>query len=294
MTQTLELLEHRTESLRSIRGIVRTMKTMSAVNAQPYEQAASSIAACREIILLGLQAFIHAHGPLPQEAPGDALPVIVALGSDHGLCGNYNELLAMEVTRHPAAASAHLLCVGARLEDALNGYVLTPEPALLPPANADGLGRLAGTLVTRLDSIQSDSDINSLEVTLVFTQREDHGRQAPVSIRLLPVDPDLLDELARKPWSSRSLPQYTSPAGQLFAVLIRNLLFTDIYSASAEALVTENAARLERMQRAEQSVNDRLDELQLETHTVRQSEITAELLDVIIGFEAMKNRRAPG
>ncbi len=100
-----------------------------------------------------------------------------------------------------------------------------------------------------------------------------------------------MDDLATRPWPSRSLPQFSLPAPTLFAALVRNLLFATLYRAAAEALVTENAARLARMQQAERSVDDRLDALRAETRTVRQSEITTELLDVIVGFEALKTRK---
>jgi F-type H+-transporting ATPase subunit gamma len=75
---------------------------------------------------------------------------------------------------------------------------------------------------------------------------------------------------------------------ELFMALIRGHLFASLFRAAAEALVTENAARLALMQQAEQSVDDRLDALQSETRALRQTEITTELLDVIIGFEALK------
>ncbi|KKN64760.1 hypothetical protein LCGC14_0488100, partial [marine sediment metagenome] len=65
MAQTLDLLIHRTETMRSIRGIVRTMKTMSAINALPYEQAARTIETYRDTVLCGFQAFMHCNGPLP-------------------------------------------------------------------------------------------------------------------------------------------------------------------------------------------------------------------------------------
>lgn len=55
-------------------------------------------------------------------------------------------------------------------------------------------------------------------------------------------------------------------------------------------MVTENAARLARMQQAERSVDEQLEDLTGEMRLVRQSEITTELLDVIIGFEALKER----
>ena len=56
-------------------------------------------------------------------------------------------------------------------------------------------------------------------------------------------------------------------------------------------MVTENAARLALMQQAEQSVDDRLELVRADLRSVRQAEITNELMDVIIGFEALKNSR---
>ena len=100
------------------------------------------------------------------------------------------------------------------------------------------------------------------------------------------------DRLARRPWRSRSLPQFGLPAPELLAALIRNLLFATLYGAAAEALLTENAARLARMQQAEQSVDEKLEDLHSETRSVRQTQITTELLDVIVGFEALGSRRA--
>lgn len=291
MAQTLELLTHRTETMRSIRGIVRTMKTMSAINVLPYEQAARAIEAYRETVLDGFHAFLHRNGALPLEPERDAVPVIIAFGSDHGLCGNYNEILAAEVSQSmDDPHAARVICVGAQMEDALTGLGIVPDATLLPPATPEGLGRLAGSLITRLDMVRLASRAGAITVSLVFMQRAAHGQQVPVKQCLLPLDPELIDTLAKRPWTSRSLPQFSMPPDQLLAALIRSYLFADLFRAAAEALVTENAARLARMSQAEQSIDERLEALTAETRTVRQSEITAELLDVIIGFEALKER----
>ena len=297
MAETLERLTRRTDTMQSIRGIVRTMKTMSAINAAPYEQAARSIDTWRETVLDALHAFLHRNGPLVQDRPRSLKRILVVMGSDHGLCGNYNELLAIEAARHLTPDSpARILCVGAQMEDALRGEGMSPETVLLPPANADGLNRLAGELVTRLEAIRAHAGADDIAVTLVYTQRSAHGRQTPVSQALLPLDAALLYDLAQRPWPSRSLPQFSQPAPALLAALVRNLLFATLFRAAAEALVTENAARLARMSQAEQSVDENLEDLRAQTRTVRQSEITTELLDVIVGFEAIKarDRRKPG
>ncbi|WP_180899863.1 F0F1 ATP synthase subunit gamma [Martelella soudanensis] len=290
MTQTLERLTRRAETMRSIRGIVRTMKTVSAINAAPYEQAARAIEAYRATVLDGLHAFIAAHGALPPVPDVAGERITIAFGSDHGLCGNYNEVLAGEVLRGDDAP-ARVICIGAQMEDALAGQGIASDAALLPPANVDGLGRLAGRLITLLDDIRGAKGDAGITVSLVFMQRVEHGRQAPVTRRLLPLDPAMTGALADRPWASRSLPSFSLPPGRMLAALVRSFLFTELYLAAAEALVTENAARLARMQQAERAIDDRREELAGEMRQLRQSEITTELLDVITGFEALKSHR---
>ncbi|WP_458790931.1 F0F1 ATP synthase subunit gamma [Yoonia sp. MH D7] len=286
MAETLERLTRRTETMQSIRGIVGTMKTMSAINAAPYERAADAIDAWRDTVLDALHAFLHVTGPLMQDNSSETRLILVVMGSDHGLCGNYNEVIATETLRHISSdQKVRVLCVGAQMEDALRGEGIVPEVTLLPPANVDGLNRLADELVTRLDAMRDDQP-----VTLIYMKRAAHGRQAPVAQQLLPLDEEMLADLSARPWVSRSLPHFSMPEPDLLAALVRNLLFATVQRAAAEALMTENSARLARMQQAEQSVDERLEDLQSATRSVRQSEITTELLDVIVGFEALKAR----
>lgn len=296
MTQTLETLQHRTATLISIRGIVHTMKTLSAINAVPYEHAADAISDYHRTVLAGLGAFLHRNGALAKIRTGRASHAVIAFGSDHGLCGSYNEVLAAEVSRYlqtldKTEAKPLVLCVGAQMEDALIGLGVVPIDTLLPPASADGVGRLSGRIATRLDDIRRESLADEIAVTLAFTRRGADGRQEPTIQELLPLDPQLVGGLAARPWTSRSLPDFTMPAADLFAALIRSHLFSSVFLASTEALVTENAARFALMQQAEQSVDDRLGVLKSKTRTARQTEITTELLDVIIGFEALKKSR---
>ncbi|MGM0913379.1 MAG: FoF1 ATP synthase subunit gamma [Pseudomonadota bacterium] len=293
MTQTLEALSRRFDTLTSIRGIVHTMKTISAINAVPYERAARSIEAYHHTVRSGLRAFVARTGPitLPKAEPVDS--IVVVFGSDHGLCGNYNELLAEKVQAELVPTTAdgaalRVLCVGARMDDALAGQGLGPESVFLPPASAEGIGRLAGSIVTRLDDIGHGEPYHR-KVTLAFTRRAGRGQHEPALVPLLPLGQAFLEGLADRPWKSRSLPDYSMPTHELFAALLRSHIFASVFRASAEAMVTENAARLALMQQAERSVDDRLDEVKGQLRSVRQDDITTELLDVIIGFEALRN-----
>jgi F-type H+-transporting ATPase subunit gamma len=295
VTQTLEVLSRRTATLTSIRGIVHTMKTMSAINAVPYEHAAQAVESYHQTVLSGLRAFVIKTGPIAMPVAVQAERILVVFGSDHGLCGNYNEVLATraktEAAKAGAESSVRVLCVGVRMNDALSDQGLKPEVTLLPPASADGIGRLASDIVTRLDEIGSGDVHNRIAVTLLFTQRAGTGQREPVVSPLLPLAPSLLSDPAKAGWQSRSLPSYTMQATPLFSALLRNYIFASVFSASAEAMVTENAARLALMQQAEQAVDERLEEVGGQFRLMRQDEITNELMDIIIGFEALKKKR---
>lgn len=295
MTQTLEALSRRTESMEGIRSVVHTMKSLSVINAAPFDNAARAIEAYHGTVLEGLHAYLSQSGPVSAPRIGNAEQVVVVFGSDHGLCGNYNEVLAAHVAGHlrETKGAARILCVGAQMQAALIDEGLEVPTALLPPASADGIGRLANLLTQQLDALRQAGAQRELAVTLAFFARHEGSGQAPTIKRLLPLDPALISELRSKPWASRSLPIIAMKRADLFATLIRGHLFSSLFRASAEALVTENAARLAMMQQAEQSVDDQLDELKSQMRNVRQSEITTELLDVIIGFEALKKARKP-
>ena len=298
--QTLEAISRRTAALESIRGVVRTMKMLSAVNVPPYERAAASIAAFHETILSGLQvvlkdfAFPADHGPKPK-----APTIAIVFGSDHGLCGAFNEEVASFVREHFSGSGGAplVLAVGAKANQALEMVGLKPFETFLPPASADGLGRLASGLLVSLDRIIARGDGargDGAKVDLFYNQRAASVSHRPIVRHLLPVDTDFLQDLSRRHWNSRVLPTYSMNPEELFAALIRQHLFVSLFLAAAESLAAESTARLARMQQAERAIDDRLEELASASRNARQTQITDELMDVIAGFEAMSSRRQAG
>jgi F-type H+-transporting ATPase subunit gamma len=74
---------------------------------------------------------------------------------------------------------------------------------------------------------------------------------------------------------------------RLFSALMRQYLFVSLSRACAESLASENASRLAAMQGAEKNIDERLTELQALFRQQRQMAITAELLDIVAGVEAL-------
>jgi F-type H+-transporting ATPase subunit gamma len=109
----------------------------------------------------------------------------------------------------------------------------------------------------------------------------------PHTVHLLPINQVWLTTLATEAWPTRVLPTFTMDWERLFAALMRQYFFVSLYRALAESLASENASRLAAMQGAEKNIADRLAELQEQFRQQRQTAITAELLDIVAGFEAL-------
>ena len=73
-----------------------------------------------------------------------------------------------------------------------------------------------------------------------------------------------------------------------FEHIFQQHIFASIYKAFAQSLACESAARLAAMQAAEKNILELEENLQGRFRENRQSAITAELLDIISGFEALK------
>jgi F-type H+-transporting ATPase subunit gamma len=64
-------------------------------------------------------------------------------------------------------------------------------------------------------------------------------------------------------------------------------LFALLMEAAVESIASENAARFAAMESAHDNVSKKLSRLRQDARQARQSEITAELLDLITGAEAL-------
>ena len=78
-----------------------------------------------------------------------------------------------------------------------------------------------------------------------------------------------------------------SPDEILGAMLPKNV-FIQIYSALLETSTSEHAARMAAMDNASKACNDMINELTLLFNKARQAAITAELMDIVGGAEALK------
>lgn len=290
--QTLEALSRRIATTRELYAIVRTMKSLSAVSIRQYERAAAALHDYARTVELALQALLRA-GPGPAAAgPADGPAAVVVFGSDHGLCGGFNDEVARfahERLRELRAAGTpgRCLAIGARAEGRLTALGETVDERLSLPGSVSGLAGLAQAVLVQVDAWGAVEGLG--RVLLIHHQRDQRAGQAvavPHLRQLLPLSPERLRNLAARPWPSRRLPTLAMDAARLWSAVVRQYLFSSVYRAAAESLAAEHASRLASMQAAERSIEEHLEEQQAEFRRRRQQAITEELLDIVTGFEA--------
>jgi F-type H+-transporting ATPase subunit gamma len=275
------------------------MKALAAVSIRQYERAVESLAEYNRTVEMGFQILLReryfAGQPLSShlretlEFPKTKLGAIV-FGSDQGLCGQFNEQMAQYVREHLGQLSnskpVSLALVGSRLRPYLKTGIYQIKEQFTLPTSAIGIGETVRDILLMLQSWQEGEQIG--KIWLFYNQPTSGSSYNSSHQQLLPLDPHWLVSLEQKRWSTQIVPTFMMDWQELFSELISQYLFVSLYRALAASLASENASRLAAMQSAQKNIEERLEELNAQYRRQRQSTITSELLDVVAGFEALR------
>jgi F-type H+-transporting ATPase subunit gamma len=289
--EALEQIRQRLDSFEDLGAIVRTMKALAAVSIRQYEQAVHSLAPYYRTVELGLHVVLRDMPilpPAPLKKP-EALGAVV-FGSDHGLCGRFNEEMvdyARERLKEAAGDGEppRLIAVGARVASLLEAAGCTLEEIMFVPGAAARITVTVRQLLLKLEEWRFESGVE--RVYVLYNRPLKISGSRPTGIQLLPINFRHFQRLGEERWPGRTLPMFTMERDNLLASLLRQYFFVSLFRACAESLAAENASRLAAMQAAEKSLSERKEELLGEFRRQRQDAITAELLDVVSGYEAL-------
>ncbi len=292
--RTLEALQRDMATTADLQSIVRTMKVLAAVSIRQYERAQESLQHYTRTVEMGLQVVLQnqsvSAGKVQKQVQSSVGAII--FGSDHGLCGRYNESIAEFAMQqldktNPSQDSRRILVVGTRIEASLHEMRQTVEECFFVPGTVGNITGTVQNILLKIDSWQAEG----LEQVVLFHHaRQQRSSYPPLTRQLLPIDLSGFNHKRAEQWPSRSLPQFSLPAEKLLSSLVRQHLFIQLFNACAESLAGEHASRLMSMQVAEKNIKQRLESLTGIYRQQRQGQITEELLDVVSGFEALHDK----
>ena len=288
-------LARRVRTAEELQTLVRVMKAYASAAAGPHMRAAEAIAAYREALEQGLSICLRQAPNLAEAWVGRGAggTTAIAFGSDHGLVGPFNDVLASFLAERLAALGgpSAVWVAGERLTAALRGTPLTLRPARAMPGTVGGIVPLVADLLLAIEH-SADWPVGRL---VVFHHRPlGPAHYEPRLVQLVPLEPAWLAGLRRRPWPTRQRPEAPTGAGATFEALLREHLFTALCEACADSLASEHASRLAAMLRAEHNVRDQVDALRLAYHYARQEAISDELADIVAATGGASGHRQPG
>ena len=167
---TTDAIKRRLNTAEDLRAIVRTMKALAAVNIRQYDEAVVSLADYARSVEFGFQVLLQSRPEKrPFVPPSPSRIGAIVLGSDHGLCGAFNEhVTAFYLERLGAGrrtGNEPLIAVGHRAAGRLEDANRRPEVVLALPASA---GRIAAHVHDVLEHVAAWRDAGVVDAVRVY------------------------------------------------------------------------------------------------------------------------------
>ena len=292
MSDTLASLRRKIGGAGDLESVVRSMKALAASSIAQYERSVLVLADYDRTVELGLAVCLRnwrTDATLSagrQDAGTKAVSAIV-FGSDQGLVGQFNDVLADCVAKalEPLPGEKRVWAVGERVRARLADTGLPPVGLFAVPTSVGAITPLVGQILVESEAHHSRGGIGEL---YLFHNRPKAGAAyEPSCQHLLPLDEQWELRLVHLPWPTRNLPEVIGDRERTLEALVREYLFVSLYKACAESLAAENASRLAAMQRAEKNIDDLLGTLNQTFRRLRQTSIDEELFDVLSGYESL-------
>lgn len=268
-------LQARLDAWRSFRDIAHATRSLAAAQVLRWNGHARQ----SEHHLAWVHALADRALPHDERRPGP--PVLLAFGTDLGLCGRLNQAVADEVRgavlEQPPAL---LIAVGVRLADALAdahvGVDLVREPA---PSSIEAVAELADRVEAEVVGL-SGRFAPSLTILGAF-ETTGTGGVSVGPLGAVPVDGDGVREVAER--LGRRPHRLLSETARLAADATALLVHARVIHAACAAARSESNVRLQTMTRAHESAEERIGEQERELRKARQETITQEMLEVLSG-----------
>jgi F-type H+-transporting ATPase subunit gamma len=216
---------------------------------------------------------------------------VVLCTSDRGLCGGFNvnliekaDLFLKEKVGADVGVSITNFGKKGRDWSRKNGMAIEDEYIGVVGTNIGfNVAANAGRKLVE-GYLSGDYD----EVHVVYAEFLSMGRQIPTLKQLIPIPPIEMveDEAEDKEYLAEHICEPS--ADSLLGELLPKSVHVQLHSALLETSTSEHAARMAAMDNATSACNDMIENLTLSYNKARQAAITAELMDIVGGAEALK------
>jgi F-type H+-transporting ATPase subunit gamma len=288
----LKEIKNRLKSVTNTRKITYAMKLVSAAKLQKAQasvvRSREYTKALRRIVENLSSELTDVSHPLMESRAEIKNIRLLVIGGSRGLCGGYNsnvnrkiEATIADIKRQYPAAQVESILVGRKPAEYFRrvgrkiykSYETLPEdPAKWP------LEEICQEL--EADYVRGEVD----QVRFIFTQFKSAMTQNVISEQLLPVESSVSGDAQQ---ASGGATLFEPSAKEVFSAIIPRLIRSRVFQGALDSKASEHGSRMTAMDAATKNAGELAHDLKLLRNRVRQSSITADLLDIIGGAEAL-------
>lgn len=290
--------------IRSVKNIGQITRALEAVSASRVRRAQARVLASRAFaekaweILLNVQSTSRGTALHPLLTPPPAelkSALIILITSDRGLAGAFNTNIIRVAHRFAdriPQTDVKYITVGRKGRDAM---IRLREPVIAEFSNP------AEPTIAHINPIvrlATDEFLSGRvdEVFVAYTDFINTLTQRPTVLRLLPLVPYQTDDQvaaeyikdAPKVTTGKLDYEYEPNAQAILDEIVPRFTALQLYQAVLESQASEHSARMVAMRNASDNASGLVEDLTLVYNKARQAGITAEILDIVGGAEALQ------
>jgi len=232
-----------------------------------------------------MEADIH---PLLQKKEQVSRIELLHFSGDRGLCGSFNTNLINMAEKwlkeqQEKGVDCTLTTVGKKGRDYFKKRDLKINDShinIYGSVDISFINQMTRGFIDRYQADESD------EVYIIYARFVSMAKQEPTLVKLIPVEPPTVKEGQETSGTSEYLCEPDSEG--LLIELLPKHISVQILNSFLQNETSEHAARMAAMDNATKNCSDLIENLTLVYNKARQAAITAELMDIVGGAEALK------
>lgn len=287
----LKEIRIRITSVNSTMQITSAMKMVSAAKLKRAQDAVTRMrpyAEKMQQILNNVSSGLDASESSYSEQREVKNVLVVAITSNRGLCGGFNNNVIKEIRIHMngelQGKNVKVLSLGKKAFDlfkktdnhTVEGFSETPY-AIFDKLTYDNVSVIVDSIMTQFTSGKYD------KVIMVYNKFKNAASQILTTEQLLPVIPTKAEGQ-----STQSDYIFEPEKEKIIEELIPRTLKVQLFKALLDSNASEHGARMTAMHKATDNAGDLVKELKLNYNKARQAAITGEILEIVAGAEALK------
>jgi len=286
-------IRNRITSIKNTRKITSTMEMVSTAKmkkmqgrlekSKPYEGKVNEIIS--NLVSFGATSF---NEPLLKEVANPTRALVLQFTGNRGLCGSFNtnimdKTVELKEKLELEGKETQIYVIGKK---GINFFNFINQPMYKSGPNLEDNFTFedAAKLGSELTNLFLSGEFH--EIYLSYTEVVSSATQKPATIKLLPISPDIQEQVDALP--SSSLDYYFEPnPAKIFSYILPLYIKVKIFTCFLETAFSEQFARRVAMKNATDASAEMIKELTVSYNRARQAKITNEIAEIVGGAAAL-------